>query len=102
MCSCAAWTADSVSGVTTVQLQPASTQVQRFATCSPRLDADDEVDRRIEGLLDQGLVGRDAHLAAAAAIVAHLHVLVLVEIEIAHGLLISDEADAVASVGIEN
>ena len=63
---------------------------------SARLHADHEVDLGIEDLFDQLGVGGDPHLAAAVAVVPDLLLLVLVEIEAGHGLLVLDQADDVA------
>jgi hypothetical protein len=44
-------------------------------------DPDHKVDLGVEDLVDQLLVGRDAHFAAAVAVVADLLVLVLLNLE---------------------
>ena len=79
-----------------------STQDRRFArratgSCAPGcadclagLDPDDEIDLRIEDLVDQLLVGGDAHLAAAVAVVADLLILVLLHLEPRDRLLVLD------------
>ena len=63
---------------------------------------DDEVDLRVEDLVDQGLVGGDAHLAAAVAVVADLLVLVLLNLEAGDRLLVLDQADDVAAIRVED
>src|SRR5262245_10771473 len=102
MCRCAPSTADGASSAVSSYEQPTSTHVHRFMASLPGFHPDDEVDRRVEDLLDEGLVGGDPHLAAAVPIVANLHHLVLVQVEAGHRLLILDEADDVPTVGVEH
>ena len=64
--------------------------------------AHDEVDLGVQDLVDELLVGGDAHLAAAVAVVADLLVLVLLDLQAGDGLLVLDQADDVAAVGVEN
>ena len=63
---------------------------------------DDEVDLRVEDLVDQGLVGGDSHLAAAVAVVADLLVLVLLNLEAGDRPLVLDQADDVAAIRVED
>src|SRR6185312_3235490 len=78
----------------------------RWAARLPRPSAglvpDDEVDLRVEDLVDQGLVGRDTHLATPVAIVADLLVLVLLDLEAGDRLLVLDQADDVAAIRVEH
>src|SRR5687768_29871 len=99
MCAFADSTSSSSDPAETTAPQPTSRHLQRFATAPlPSLDADDEVDLRVENLVNQPLVGRDAHLAAAVQVVPRLLALVLVEIETGHIPLVLEHADRVPAV----
>src|SRR5579862_1225556 len=69
---------------------------------SARLHAYDEIDLRVEDLLDERLIRRDPHLPAAVEIVARLLALVLVEVETRDVALVLEHADGVATVFVDH
>src|SRR5262245_48743820 len=102
MCAFAFSISSSSSAAVTIAEQPASRHAQRFIAASARLHAGDEVDRRIEDLLDKRLVGGDAELPAAVAVMTNLLPLVLVEVEPGHVALVLEHPDRVRPVLVDD
>src|SRR5207302_10907851 len=97
-CCWTAWTSSSSLSASIAVSQPASRHTNCFLLVVilirlPGGDADNEVDRWVEDLLDQRLVGSDTHLAAPVPVVPYLAVLVLMQVELRYGLLLFYQDD---------